>query len=78
MEIMPLRRITEQKIVKNKVSTPTKDKVPTIGRRTQGSCIVGSFNDSEGNNPENNKTSTIKITDPKNNKFPPKLITIFY
>ena len=32
----------------------------------------------EGNNPENNKTSTIKITDPKNNKFPPKLITIFY
>ena len=42
---MPLRRITEPKIVKNKVSTPTKDKVPTIGRRTQGSCIVGSFNE---------------------------------
>ena len=82
----------EPKIVKNKVSNPTKDKVPTTGRWIQGSCIVGSFSDSDGNNPENNKTSKIKITDPKykkhdfeayfsdpkNNKLPPKLITTYH
>ena len=75
IEIIPLSKIIDPKIVKNKVSSPTKDKVPTTGRWIQGSCIVGSFNDSDGNNPENNKTSKIRITEPKNSKLPPKLIT---
>ena len=66
----------EPKIVRNKVSSPIKDKVPITGRRIQGSCKVGSFNDSDGNNPENIKTSTIRITDPKNIKLPAKLIII--
>ena len=64
----------EPKIVKNKVSNPIKDKVPTTGRRIQGSCKVGSFNDSDGNNPENIKTSIIRITDPKNIKLPARLM----
>lgn len=68
----------EPKIVRNKVSNPIKDKVPITGRRIQGSCKVGSFNDSDGNNPENNKTSKIRITEPKNSKLPPKLITTYH
>ncbi len=75
IEIIPLNKIIDPKIVKNKVRTPTNDNVPTTGRWTHGSCIVGSFNDSDGNNPENNKTSKIRITEPKNSKLPPKLIT---
>ena len=75
IEIIPLSKIIDPKIVKNKVSKPTKDKVPTTGRWIHGSCIVGSFNDSDGKNPENNKTSKIRITEPKNSKLPPKLIT---
>jgi hypothetical protein len=71
---MPLRRKMEPKIVKNKVSNSIKDNVPTTGRRIQGSCKVGSFNDSEGNNPEKIKTSTIRITDPKNIKLPARLM----
>ena len=66
----------EPKIVKNKVSNPIKDKVPITGRGIQGSCKVGSFNDSEGNNPENIKTSKIRIMDPKNIKLPAKLIIL--
>ena len=66
----------DPKIVKNNVSNPIKDKVPITGRRIHGSCKVGSFNDSDGNNPENIKTSTIRITDPKNIKLPAKLIII--
>ena len=65
----------EPKIVRNKVSSPIKDKVPITGRRIQGSCKVGSFNDSDGNNPENIKTSIIRITDPKNIKLPARLMT---
>ena len=64
----------EPKIVRNKVSNPIKDKVPMIGRRIQGSCNVGSFNDSDGNNPENIKTSRIRIIDPKNIKLPARLM----
>ena len=74
----PLRRMTDPKRVKNNVSSPTKEKVPITGRWIQGSCIVGSFNDSDGNNPENIRTSKIKITDPKNNKLPARLITIYH
>jgi hypothetical protein len=76
--MIPLRRIIVPKRVKNKVSNPTKDKIPITGRTIQGACKVGSFNDSDGNNPENNKISTIRITEPKNNKLPPKLITTYY
>ena len=78
IEIIPLSKIIDPKIVKNKVRTPTKDNVPTTGRWIHGSCIVGSFNDSDGNNPENNKTSKIRITEPKNNKLPPRLITTYH
>jgi hypothetical protein len=64
----------DPKIVKNNVSNPIKDKVPITGRRIHGSCKVGSFNDSDGNNPENIKTSRIRIIDPKNIKLPARLI----
>ena len=64
----------EPKIVKNNVSNPIKDNVPITGRSIQGSCKVGSFSDSEGNNPENIKTSIIRIIDPKNIKLPARLI----
>ena len=74
---MPLRSISEPKIVKDNVRVPIKDKAPIIGRSTQGSWRVGSFNDWDGKNPENIKTSKIRITDPKNIKLPPALIIVF-
>ena len=74
--MIPLRSISEPKIVKDNVSVPIKDKVPIIGRSIQGSWRVGSFNDWDGKNPENIKTSKIRITDPKNIKLPPALIIV--
>ena len=41
--MIPLRRIIVPKRVKNKVSNPTKDKIPITGRTIQGACKVGSF-----------------------------------
>ena len=76
MEIIPLRSISEPKIVNDNVRVPIKDKVPIIGRSIQGSWRVGSFNDWDGKNPENIKTSKIRITDPKNIKLPPALIIV--
>ena len=73
---MPLRSISEPKIVNDNVRVPIKDKAPIIGRSTQGSWRVGSFNDWDGKNPENIKTSKIRITDPKNIKLPPALIIV--
>jgi len=73
---MPLRSISEPKIVNDNVRVPIKDKVPIIGRSIQGSWRVGSFNDWDGKNPENIKTSKIRITDPKNIKLPPALIIV--
>ena len=73
---MPLRSISEPKIVKDNVSDPIKDKAPIIGRSIQGSWRVGSFNDWDGKSPENIKTSRIRITDPKNIKLPPALIIV--
>ena len=73
---MPLRSISEPKIVKDNVRVPIKDKAPIIGRSTQGSWRVGSFNDWDGKNPENIKTSKIRMTEPKNIKLPPALIIV--
>jgi len=73
---MPLKSISEPKIVKDNVRNPIKDKVPIIGRSIQGSWRVGSFNDWDGKNPENIKTSKIRITDPKNIRLPPALIMV--
>ena len=73
---MPLRSISEPKIVNDNVRVPIKDKVPIIGRSIQGSWRVGSFNDWDGKNPENIKTSKIRITDPKNIRLPPALIMV--
>ena len=73
---MPLRSISKPKIVKDNVRVPINDKAPIIGRSIQGSWRVGSFNDWDGKNPENIKTSRIRITDPKNIKLPPALIIV--
>jgi len=73
---MPLRSISEPKIVNDNVRVPIKDKAPIIGRSIQGSWRVGSLNDWDGKNPENIKTSKIRITDPKNIKLPPALIIV--